>query len=240
MVSSGWMCTGDLKILSAYMYFCLSMAASFVLHSVNHLAGLSAPEHQRVLSELASIPRVHFAASIDHVNAPLLWDLQTKDRFAWVWYHVPTFKPYIKECSTAAMPSLFLGHKYVLMFISRHLHMIFSSRNLFTMARYAYVSICSTLNIVDYMTFRCDRREACTQERAIVVLSSLSNNAREVFRCIADAQLQEDGIGGITFQRLFTICKEKFLASNELILKTFLTEFKDHEILQTRCVVDLR
>eukprot|EP00890_Picochlorum_soloecismus_P002208 jgi/Picsp_1/2989/NSC_01212-R1_origin recognition complex subunit 2 len=159
----------------------------FVFVSNIDAHGLSAPEHQRVLSELASIPRVHFAASIDHVNAPLLWDLQTKDRFAWVWYHVPTFKPYIKECSASAMPSLFLG-----------------------------------------------RKEACTQESALVVLSSLSNNAREVFRCIADAQLQEDGIGGITFQRLFSVCKEKFLASNELILKTFLTEFKDHEILQTR------
>ena len=85
---------------------------------LNSDAGLNAPEHQRVLSELASIPRVHFAASIDHVNAPLLWDLQTKDRFAWVWYHVPTFKPYIKECSSSAMPSLFLGRKYVLLYIS--------------------------------------------------------------------------------------------------------------------------
>lgn len=70
-----------------------------------------------------------------------------------------------------------------------------------------------------------------------MVLSSLSNNAREVFRCIADAQLDPEGNGGITFQSLFNVCKEKFLASNENILKTFLTEFKDHDILQTKCVV---
>lgn len=82
-------------------------------------------------------------------------------------------------------------------------------------------------------------REACTQESAAVVLSSLSNNAREVFRCIADAQLDPGGQGGITFQRLFNVCKEKFLASNETILKAFLTEFKDHDILQTRYVVDV-
>lgn len=79
-------------------------------------------------------------------------------------------------------------------------------------------------------------REACTQESAAVVLSSLSNNAREVFRCIADAQLDSEGVGGITFQSLFNVCKEKFLASNETILKTFLTEFKDHDILQTKYV----
>ena len=68
-----------------------------------------------------------------------------------------------------------------------------------------------------------------------MVLSSLSNNAREVFRCIADAQLDaENASGGITFQTLFNVCKERFLASNENILKAFLTEFKDHDILQTK------
>lgn len=77
-------------------------------------------------------------------------------------------------------------------------------------------------------------REACTQESASVVLSSLSHSAREVFRCIADAQLDPEGNHGITFQRLYTVCREKFLASNEALLKVFLTEFKDHDILQTR------
>lgn len=68
---------------------------------------------QRSLSELASIPRLHFGASIDHVNAPLIWDLQTKDRFSWSWNHVPTFVPYIREVNHSSLPSLFLGRKYV-------------------------------------------------------------------------------------------------------------------------------
>ncbi len=38
--------------------------------------GLRSHEGQRLLSELARLPRVHLAASMDHVNAALLWDQQ--------------------------------------------------------------------------------------------------------------------------------------------------------------------
>jgi hypothetical protein len=67
---------------------------------------------QRILSEIAVIPNVHFGATIDHVNAPLIWDLQTYDRFSWAWHHTPTFKPYIREVNYSSLPSLFLGRKY--------------------------------------------------------------------------------------------------------------------------------
>ena len=39
---------------------------------------------------------------------------------------------------------------------------------------------------------------------------------------------------GITFQYLFQCCRERFLVSNESLLKSFLTEFRDHELLQTK------
>ena len=39
---------------------------------------------------------------------------------------------------------------------------------------------------------------------------------------------------GVTFQRLFQQCRERFLVSNEMLLKAFLTEFRDHELLQTK------
>jgi len=157
-----------------------------VIHNIDG-PGLRHSNGQRLLSELAALPNVHLAASIDHVNAPLLWDLQTKDRFAWLWHQIPTFQPYVDEVAAAAVPSLLVG-----------------------------------------------RKEACTQQSALVVLSSLSHTAREVFRLIADAQLDPSGAGGITFQRLFTSCRERFLVSNEMLLKAFLTEFRDHDILQSK------
>lgn len=84
----------------------------FVIVSNIDAPGLRNYKNQRSLSELASIPRLHFGASIDHVNAPLIWDLQTRDRFSWSWHHVPTFKPYIREVNQSSLPSLFLGRKY--------------------------------------------------------------------------------------------------------------------------------
>ena len=40
------------------------------------MSGLRDHSAQRVLSELAALPNVHLAASVDHVNAALLWDQQ--------------------------------------------------------------------------------------------------------------------------------------------------------------------
>lgn len=39
---------------------------------------------------------------------------------------------------------------------------------------------------------------------------------------------------GVSFQRLFQMCRERFLVSNEMLLKSFLTEFRDHELLGTK------
>lgn len=44
------------------------------------------------------------------------------------------------------------------------------------------------------------------------------------------------GRAGIAFPHLFRLCRERFLVGNELGLRAHLTEFRDHELLQTRCV----
>lgn len=67
-----------------------------------------------------------------------------------------------------------------------------------------------------------------------MVLSSLSNSAREVFRLIVDAQVQQEGAGGITFNALFSTCRERFIVSNEPLLRTMLTEFRTHDLLQSK------
>lgn len=43
-------------------------------------AGLRDSAAQRLLSELAALPNVHLAASVDHANAALLWDQQVPPR----------------------------------------------------------------------------------------------------------------------------------------------------------------
>ncbi|PRQ27648.1 putative origin recognition complex, subunit 2 [Rosa chinensis] len=50
---------------------------------------------KQYLARVASCPNIRIVASIDHVNAPLLWDKKmVHTQFNWCWYHVPTFAPY--------------------------------------------------------------------------------------------------------------------------------------------------
>ena len=39
---------------------------------------------------------------------------------------------------------------------------------------------------------------------------------------------------GVSLAKLFQMCRERFLVSNEMLLKSFLVEFKDHELLTTK------
>ncbi|PSC69977.1 Origin recognition complex subunit 2 [Micractinium conductrix] len=161
-----------------------------VLHNIDG-PGLRDHSAQRALSQLAALPTVHLAASVDHANAAALWDTQTRDRFSWVWHNVTNYAPYLREVGYAAIPSMLVG-----------------------------------------------RSEQCSKESATVVLASLSASAREVFKLVAHAQLDPEGEKGIPFGRLFQVCRERFLVSNEMLLKSFLTEFKDHELLVTKRAAD--
>lgn len=61
---------------------------------------------QHILSRLAKIPNVHLLASIDHINAPLMWDQTCLSNYNFVWYDCTTMAPYTYE--TAFENSVFL------------------------------------------------------------------------------------------------------------------------------------
>eukprot|EP00882_Tetradesmus_deserticola_P010029 GHRQ01010596.1.p1 GENE.GHRQ01010596.1~~GHRQ01010596.1.p1 ORF type:complete len:199 (+),score=98.09 GHRQ01010596.1:202-798(+) len=63
-------------------------------------AGLHAPEEQLWLSRLSQAPAVHLLASIDHVNAALLWDNRTAAAFNWLWLDVTSYAAYKAETSS--------------------------------------------------------------------------------------------------------------------------------------------
>ncbi|CAG9795201.1 unnamed protein product [Diatraea saccharalis] len=54
---------------------------------------------QATLSSLSEIENVHTIATIDHINAPLLWDHSKLSKFKFTWWDVTTFMPYIEETS---------------------------------------------------------------------------------------------------------------------------------------------
>ncbi|KND05127.1 origin recognition complex subunit 2 [Spizellomyces punctatus DAOM BR117] len=67
-----------------------------LIHNIDGVP-LRAPIVQRTLSALASLPTFHVIATIDHINAPLLWDNVQSARYNWIWHDVTTFEPYMNE-----------------------------------------------------------------------------------------------------------------------------------------------
>ncbi|XP_023343930.1 origin recognition complex subunit 2-like [Eurytemora carolleeae] len=58
---------------------------------------------QSVLADLASHPKIHLVCSIDHINAPLIWDQLKLARFNFIWFDATTFLPYTDEAAGESM-----------------------------------------------------------------------------------------------------------------------------------------
>ncbi|KAI9243392.1 origin recognition complex subunit 2-domain-containing protein [Phascolomyces articulosus] len=54
---------------------------------------------QMALSMLADLPNIHLIATMDHINAGLLWDNVKISRFNWLWHDATTFDDYLVETS---------------------------------------------------------------------------------------------------------------------------------------------
>lgn len=54
---------------------------------------------QSTLASISQIKNVHTIATIDHINAPLLWDHTKLSKFKFTWWDVTTFVPYAEETS---------------------------------------------------------------------------------------------------------------------------------------------
>ncbi|XP_078445405.1 origin recognition complex second largest subunit 2 [Wolffia australiana] len=161
---------------------------TFVCLVVNSIDGpaLRDAEAQQWLGKVAGCSGVWIIASIDHVNAPILWNKKmVHTEFKWCWHHVPTFEPYKAE-----------GVFFPLILASGH--------------------------------------ASQTMRTALTVLQSLTPNAQSVFKILARYQIdhpKEEGMPGIT---LYETCREKFLVSSQVTLKSHLTEFKDHDLVKVR------
>ena len=69
-----------------------------VVHNIDG-AMLRGEKIQTALSILAHSSHIHVIASIDHINAPLIWDQKKLGRFNWLWHDVTTYELYQEETS---------------------------------------------------------------------------------------------------------------------------------------------
>ncbi|XP_019231798.1 PREDICTED: origin of replication complex subunit 2-like isoform X1 [Nicotiana attenuata] len=156
-----------------------------IVHNIDG-PGVRDSDSQQCLASIAACSHVRMVASIDHVNAPLLWDKKmVHTQFNWYWCHVPTFAPYKVE---AMFFPFILAHGGT----------------------------------------------AQSVKTASIVLQSLTPNAQNVFKVLAEHQLAHSDEEGMPINNLYTTCRERFLVSSQVTLNSHLTEFKDHELIKTK------
>ncbi|KAH8553853.1 origin recognition complex subunit 2-domain-containing protein [Umbelopsis sp. PMI_123] len=169
-----------------------------LIHNIDG-ANIRNERAQTALSILASCPNIHIIASVDHINAGLLWDSIKISRFNWIWHDATTFDDYLIETSFE-----------------------------------------NTLMV---------RQSEIGGSRGVnYVLTSLTSNARGIFKVLAEHQVMEmelatmEGRGddsvGLTYNSYYTKCREAFFVSNDITFRTQLTEFRDHKIIQSKRTVD--
>lgn len=67
-----------------------------LIHNIDG-PNLRVPKVQEILSRLARVRNIHLIASVDHINAPLLWDHSKLSNYNFTWYDVTTMEPYWSE-----------------------------------------------------------------------------------------------------------------------------------------------
>lgn len=169
---------------------------ALVIHNIDG-ESLRADKTQSLLSQLVSAKQIWMVSSIDHIQAPVLWDAAKMSLYNFLWHDLTTYELYTVE--TSFDDPLALGKN----------------------------------------------RSAVGSKGVKYVLSSLTANARSLYKLILSHQLQimseelspddNNTLGtsqfGIEFKRLYQKCVEEFIVSNELNFRIMLTEFLEHKML---------
>ncbi|KAI5990391.1 origin recognition complex, subunit 2 [Pisolithus albus] len=186
------------------------------------------------LSLLALNPHVHLVASIDRLNAPLLWstsditarkspshnpgDVKNGVRsrgYAWLWHDLTTLSPYDFELTYADRSS------------------ISGAATLSTGARSARQGV----------TAGGATSGGPLSEAAVVhVLAAVTAKAKKLFTFLAAKQLENIEATtaensndlqqyGLTYDSLFSAARAEFIATNDTTLRSLLGEFMDHGLI---------
>lgn len=152
------------------------------------------------LSKLCSIPQFRTIASIDHINAPLLWDSVRLSNFKFVWHNVTNFEDYLTEMSfkdplTFGQSNKSLGSKG---------------------AKYVLSSLTSNSRAL---------YKILAQIQLGLMNDDESSKKEEIGRSLRGSIKH-----AIEFSRLFQRCSEEFISSNEINFRTMFMEFVEHKM----------
>ncbi|KAJ5397663.1 hypothetical protein N7509_005776 [Penicillium cosmopolitanum] len=165
--------------------------------------------NQALLGRLAATPRIRLLLTADTPNFPVMWDISLRDQFNLVFHDSTTFFPFAVESDIVEEVHELLGRK---------------------------------------------GRRVGGKEGVGFVLKSLPENARNLYRLLltevitvmddghqSDDEAAEGGAGdktgennGIEFRLLYQKATEEFIASSEMMFRTLLKEFHDHQMITSR------
>lgn len=155
---------------------------------------------QDYMSKIASIKQFNVIASVDHVNAPLLWDSIRLANFNFVWHNLTTFTDYLTE--TSFRDPLVLGQT----------QKSAGSKG----AKYVLSSLTSNSKAL-YRVLASNQLQIMEEE-----IASKKDEPRETLR----GKITH----GLEFNRFFHLCAEEFISSNEINFRTMLMEFVEHKM----------
>ncbi|KAJ0426987.1 origin recognition complex subunit 2-domain-containing protein [Aspergillus carlsbadensis] len=166
--------------------------------------------NQALLARLAATPKIHLLATADTPNFLLMWDISLRDQLNFVFHDCTTFIPFDTEFDVVEEVHNLLGRK---------------------------------------------GRRVGGKEGVEFVLKSLPENARNLYRLLLTELLSladefqngdddlDDAEGaaeapkdetGIEFRALYQKASEEFIASSEMMFRTLLKEFHDHQMITSR------
>jgi origin recognition complex subunit 2 len=171
--------------------------------------------NQALLARLAAMPSINVLATVDTLNFSTMWDVNLRDQFNFAFHDCTTFAPYEAEFNVVDEVHNLLGKK---------------------------------------------GRRVGGKEGVVFVLKSLPENARNLYRVLLTELLSlenNDGNGGsdeedngesesrrqrgrdseetgIEFRTLYQKTAEEFIASSEMMFRTLLKEFHDHQMITSR------
>lgn len=196
-----------------------------IIHNID-ATPLRTSKAKSCLSLLALNPHIHLIASVDHLNAPLLWsssDLSTRKRkqnsketapprgFAWLWHDMTTLVPYDFELSHADRSSITGAHGGG----TRRQGGPLPQNGIG-----AAMTETAALHILASVTQKA--------QKLFVMMATKQLESAEEMGAAANNNLQELAIG---YDMLFNLARDDFIAPNDTALRSLLGEFRDHGLV---------
>lgn len=206
-----------------------------VVHNIDAPA-LRAPKVRGLLSALAALSGVQLAASVDHINAPMLWTSTELLAQRWLWHDLTTLAAYDAELAGADPASL---------------------RSAPTTTAAAAASMRAGGGLAESVGMGSGAGGAggqmMTETAARHVLAAVTQRARKLFELMGQRQLDalaDAGGGGggavvdpttpaeasevaVPYDTLFNLARDHFVATNDTALRALLGEFRDHGLVVT-------